>query len=56
MAELRRYYQAHPRQRYPNLVCVLTHIDQLRPAREWSPPHDFYNKQHLLKRVLFEQR
>lgn len=40
LAELRRYYQAHPRQRYPNLVCVLTHIDQLRPAREWSPPYD----------------
>lgn len=35
---LRRAW-ADPARRAPPLVVVLTHIDRLRPAREWAPPY-----------------
>lgn len=37
---LRRLYREHPDREPPGLVCALTHIDRLRPIREWSPPYD----------------
>lgn len=30
---------AHPKRRSPPLLVVMTHIDRLRPIREWSPPY-----------------
>ncbi len=36
--EVRRKFQSIPDREFPPLVIALTHIDQLRPYREWSPP------------------
>ena len=30
----------NPRRRIPPVIVVLTHIDQLRPVREWNPPYN----------------
>lgn len=36
----RARFQSEPNREFPPLVVALTHIDQLRPFREWSPPYD----------------
>ncbi|HCK82618.1 MAG TPA: 50S ribosome-binding GTPase [Candidatus Competibacter sp.] len=37
---LREGYARRADRRQPPLLVVLTHIDQLRPSREWRPPYD----------------
>jgi len=37
---LRDGYTARPDRRPPPLLVAVTHIDQLRPSREWQPPYD----------------
>ena len=39
--ELRKHYQEHPRLRPPPIIGVFTHIDLLRPVREWQPPYNW---------------
>jgi predicted GTPase len=39
--ELANHYREHPHLRPPPIIAVLTHIDLLRPVREWSPPYDW---------------
>jgi small GTP-binding protein len=38
--EVRSLFQQTPDREFPPLVVALTHIDQLRPFREWDPPYD----------------
>ncbi len=40
LTELRQIFQADPDRAFPAFLVVLTHIDQVRPFREWSPPYD----------------
>lgn len=40
LTELRAIFQADPDRAFPAFLVVLTHIDQLRPFREWSPPYN----------------
>ncbi|HOW62681.1 MAG TPA: 50S ribosome-binding GTPase [Candidatus Contendobacter sp.] len=43
-----RGWQAERRERRPPpLLVVVSHIDQLRPPREWQPPYDLRNPQGL---------
>ena len=42
---LRNGYTARPDRRPPPLLVAVTHIDQLRPSREWQPPYDLLNPQ-----------
>ena len=37
---IRARFAAEPRRRMPPVRVLLTHIDRLSPAREWSPPYD----------------
>jgi len=37
---LRNYFQEHPDREFPPLLVALTHIDQVRPLREWEPPYN----------------
>lgn len=37
---VREVYAAHHDRCAPPVVCALTHVDRLRPVREWSPPYD----------------
>ncbi|MCP5424949.1 MAG: GTPase domain-containing protein [Gammaproteobacteria bacterium] len=36
----------------PPVVVVLTHIDRLRPFREWNPPYDIENKNNPKARLI----
>ncbi len=36
----REWFAARPELNRPPLLCVATHIDQLRPFAEWEPPYD----------------
>jgi len=36
-------YASRSDHRQPPLLVVVTHIDQLRPTREWQPPYDLRN-------------
>jgi len=40
LAQLREHFAARPELRPPPVVVVLTHIDLLRPPREWAPPYN----------------
>jgi len=43
VAQLTRWRQhvaGQPDRRFPPLLVVVTHIDHLRPQREWEPPYD----------------
>jgi len=43
--EVRALFQRNPDREFPPLVAALTHIDQLRPFREWNPPYDLAQPQ-----------
>ncbi|MBS0266345.1 MAG: 50S ribosome-binding GTPase [Planctomycetes bacterium] len=38
--ELRQLFQRQPDRELPPLVVAVSHIDQVRPFREWNPPYD----------------
>ncbi len=40
LAQLRDHFAARPELRPPAVVVVLTHIDLLRPPRDWVPPYN----------------
>jgi predicted GTPase len=35
-----QHFQAQPHRKIPPIVLVVTHIDELRPIREWQPPYN----------------
>jgi predicted GTPase len=41
LQRLRQWYSSHPELRLPPVLAVMTHIDLLSPAMEWSPPYDW---------------
>ena len=41
LEEARRQFAASTRRICPPIIVAATHIDELRPNREWSPPYDF---------------
>lgn len=41
LAQLTDWYREHPHTKPVPVLGVLTHIDGLRPAREWQPPYDW---------------
>ena len=45
--EVRNLYRRNPDREFPPLVVAVTHIDQLRPFREWNPPYDLAEPQGL---------
>ena len=40
---LRAWFRDNPTRRQPPILGVVSHIDRLSPAREWSPPYDLSN-------------
>ncbi|HXH02901.1 MAG TPA: GTPase [Candidatus Competibacteraceae bacterium] len=45
LARCRDWFQRHPERPRPPLLVALSHIDLLRPAREWTPPYDIAEPQ-----------
>lgn len=39
LAQIRHWHQELKHRRLPPLLLVVSHIDQLRPVREWQPPY-----------------
>ena len=40
LTAIRAYFVTETSRRQPPIILVLTHIDGLRPFKEWSPPYD----------------
>jgi predicted GTPase len=40
LAAIRAHFVARPERHRPPMLLVLTHIDKLRPFKEWEPPYD----------------
>lgn len=40
LMQFRSHFAAQPNRRRPPLLLVITHIDRLRPFKEWEPPYD----------------
>jgi hypothetical protein len=40
LVEFHRHYLSQRHRKIPPIIVVVTHIDELRPLREWRPPYD----------------
>ena len=40
LTAIREHFAARPNRHRPPMLPVLTHIDKLRPFKEWAPPYD----------------
>jgi predicted GTPase len=40
LTRFREHFANQPNRRRPPVLMVLTHIDRLRPFKDWSPPYD----------------
>lgn len=54
LTELHALFQRDPDREFPPLVVALTHIDQLRPFREWTPPYNLTQPQSIKGRQIRE--
>ena len=56
LSQLRDHFATQPALRPPPVVVVLTHIDVLRPRREWTPPYNIVSpdsaKAHTIRDAL----
>jgi len=43
LGAVRDWFGTHLERRMPPVLAVVSHIDQLRPFREWNPPYDIEN-------------
>ncbi|MDP2203574.1 MAG: GTPase [Methylicorpusculum sp.] len=54
MTALRAWFDQHLKRRFPPVLAVVTHIDQLRPIREWDPPYDIHSPQNAKAQAIRE--
>lgn len=54
LEDLRGWFDARLERRKPPILVVVTHIDQLRPVREWRPPYDVTNPQNPKEQSIRE--
>lgn len=40
LKDLRESIARDPHREFPPMLAIVTHVDQLRPVREWDPPYD----------------
>ncbi|QGJ68558.1 tRNA modification GTPase MnmE [Planctomycetales bacterium 10988] len=45
LTAIRLHFEEKTTRDLPPIIVVLTHVDQLRPFREWNPPYDLNNPQ-----------
>jgi predicted GTPase len=51
---LRQWFQDRPHLKFPPVIVVLTHVDLLTPAMEWSPPYDWFGGTRMKERSMAE--
>lgn len=49
---LRALYGQHPERAAPPILVAMTHIDQLRPLREWAPPYNIETPQRPKEQAI----
>jgi uncharacterized protein len=54
LVQLRAWFEKRPHLRFPPMLVVLTHVDLLTPAMEWSPPYDWRDGIRLKEKSMFE--
>ncbi|MGR8942142.1 MAG: GTPase family protein, partial [Gammaproteobacteria bacterium] len=54
LTELRNWFAVHLERHTPPVLAVVTHIDQLRPFKEWNPPYDIENPDNAKGRNIRE--
>lgn len=52
LREFHRHFLALANRKIPPLIVVVTHIDELRPFREWQPPYDLDAGDNLKSRNI----
>jgi predicted GTPase len=52
MDRLQQAFDADPSKRPPPVLIAATHVDRLRPQREWSPPYDVENPTSLKEQSI----
>jgi predicted GTPase len=52
LIQLREHFARQPDVRPPPVAVVLTHIDQLRPRREWAPPYNMVSPDTAKARAI----
>ncbi|MGZ5789702.1 MAG: GTPase [Burkholderiaceae bacterium] len=40
LQEFQQHFKDQPHRKTPPMIVVVTHVDELRPIREWQPPYD----------------
>jgi predicted GTPase len=51
---LKEWFRSRPELKMPPVLGVMTHIDLLSPALEWSPPYDWENPQRPKEKQIAE--
>jgi predicted GTPase len=54
LEDLRRWFKARPEAKMPQVLGVMTHIDLLAPAMEWSPPYNWLDPERPKERQIHE--
>jgi predicted GTPase len=54
LADLRNWFDQRLHRSMPPVLAIVTHIDQLRPLREWQPPYDLQTPQNDKARNIRE--
>ncbi|MGZ8918306.1 MAG: GTPase [Methylobacter sp.] len=52
LREINETISVNPQNKIPPIVVVLTHIDQLRPLREWQPPYNIADPDSLKANMI----
>jgi predicted GTPase len=52
LSAIRKWFGENPHVAPPTIVMAVTHIDRLKPFREWSPPYDIGNPQREKARQI----
>ncbi len=52
LANLKEHYRKNNHLKPPKIIVVLTHIDMLRPIREWNPPYNWNEPSNMKEQSI----
>lgn len=52
--DLKEWFTDRPELKMPPVLIVMTHVDLLSPAMEWSPPYDWHNPKRSKEKNIAE--
>jgi uncharacterized protein len=54
LARVTALFASHPEAVPPPIIVILTHIDRLRPLREWAPPYNIAQPQRAKEQAIVQ--